>query len=737
MSNRVRQISGGILAVMALARIAPVIAEETPNPSQEKSESPVMLPAVTVTASPGDGSTESTRSYNAETVRSATRMDLTPRETPQSVSVITRERLDDLGSTTLDDALSLTTGIMVGQYDSQRTNFFARGFSINNYQIDGLPRGPNAPLQDTILWDRIEVVRGATGLMGSTGDPSASINMIRKRPTRTFQGHVNATIGSWNDRRLEVDLSSPLTEDGRVRGRIVGATQDRDSYLDRYNEKKLVGMAILEADLTPDTLLTLGADYQKNTPHAATWGALPYWTSTGELANFPRNTNFAPNWSSWTNEQNTLFTSLEHHFNNGWLLHAGYGRTVSKNTIKVGYASGYPNPVDGSGMKIDTGLYGPGEYVNNNYDLYATGPFNLLGRKHTLILGWNGGDQEYTSLKGTSSIPYSAAIPDYRTYTANISEPTFTLNGARSEGITRLTGAYTAVQWHVTDAVHIITGARISNYKTRTENYDTSGAYTNTTGSQNVKNQITPYVGFTWDLTPEWSAYASYTSVFKPQTYKDRNEQYLDPIEGSAAEAGVKAELLDGALNVSAAVFQTKQTNIAEPDSGIVLSDGSQAYRATGSGITARGFETEVSGAITDAWNVTAGYTFLNARTATGERAVPTQPRHLFQLSTAYRFDGDLQGLKVGASVRWQSATYAVSTRGRPPTFSTTPAAHIPQPSYAVVGLMASYRINKNLEAQLNVNNLFDKHYYRSMGFYDAVLWGEPRNVRLSLRASF
>lgn len=705
--------------------------------AQEAQEKTATLPTVSVSTSAETPTSESTRSYNAETVRSATRMDLTPRETPQSVSVITRERLDDMGSTTLDGALSLTTGIMVGQYDSQRTNFFARGFSINNYQIDGLPRGPNAPLQDTALWDRIEVVRGATGLMGSTGDPSASINMVRKRPTKTFQGNASVTAGRWDYRRMEADISTPLTEDGRIRGRAVLAQEDRDSYLDRYHEDKTVGMGILEMDLTRDTLLTVGADYQRNKPQGATWGALPYWTSTGELANFSRNTNFAPSWSSWMNKQKTYFGSVEHRFANGWKVHAGIGRTVSNSVVKVGYASGYPNIADGSGMKVDTGLFGPGEYVNDNYDLYATGPFSLLGRTHTLIAGWNGGDQKYTSLGGTSVVPYPSAIPNIYDYAGDIPEPSFVLNGAKSVGHTRLTGAYTAVQWNLTDTVHLITGARLSNYKTRTDNFNTSGNYTTTSGKLRVDNEVTPYLGFTWDFSNKVSAYASYTSLFKPQSYKDRNGDYLNPIEGSAAEFGVKAELFDGAANASAAIFQTKQTNIAKIDSGIVLSDGTQAYRATGSGITARGIETEVSGAITRAWNVTAGYTYLHAETATGERAVPTQPRHLIQLSTAYRFSGALQGLKVGGALRAQSGIYAVSAKGQPPAFVTTPAARIPQPSYAVVDLMASYPINKNLVAQLNVSNLFDKHYYRNLGFYDAVLWGEPRNIKVTLRATF
>ena len=326
-----------------------------PAQAADAAAADVTMPAVTVTGQ-STATTEGTQSYTAGETRSATRMDLSLRETPQSVSVITRQLLDDLGAVRLDQALAQTTGIQVGQNDTERTRFYARGFGINNLQIDGMARGGNAPLQDTILYDRIEVVRGATGLMGGTGDPSATINMIRKRPTKTFQASAGLIMGRWDDQRFEADLSTPLNAEGSVRARTALAWQKRDSYLDMYHERKTVGMVILEADLRPGTLLTAGVDFQDNKPTGATWGAVPYWNADGSLANLPRNTSLTTPWSTWANKQHTLFTSLDQRLPGNWNMHLGYARTESTNRTTVAYAgAGHPDPATGAGMRLWTG----------------------------------------------------------------------------------------------------------------------------------------------------------------------------------------------------------------------------------------------------------------------------------------------------------------------------------------------------------------------------------------------
>lgn len=726
----------GCAAVAAQTSAPPAGPEAAAAPAATRAA----LQEVTVSGR-RDARTEGRGSYTAESAGTATRMELSIRETPQSISVVTRERMDDMGLGRIDQVLEQTTGVVVGQSDSERTRFSARGFSINNFQIDGMARGANAPLSDTVLYDRVEVLRGANGLMGGTGDPSATINMVRKRPAREFKGRAGLSLGRWNDRRAEVDLSAPLTADGRVRVRAALAGQDRDAYMDLYHERKTVGMVVLEADLAPATLFTAGLDFQRNRPTGATWGAVPYWNADGSLARLPRNFSLSTPWSTWARAQETAFTSLDHRFDGGWKLHLGYARTTSRVNRLVAYGGhGYPDPQTGGGISLWTGGGSEGRSVSNNYDLYATGPFQLLGRRHTLIAGWNGHQQTATSQGGDLHQPYPDAIPDYRTWTGNIPRPLFIPDGSSTREGTRLSGGYLAGRFNLLDPLSVIVGARLSNYRTGTRAYNSGGLYQGTRGVMAVQREITPYVGVVYDLNDQFSAYASYTTLFKPQSAKDRNERFLDPETGTAAELGVKGEFWGGRLNASAALFSVMKKNLAELDpsvpAGFTLPNGGSAYVANGEGITGRGFEFDVAGQITPAWNVNAGYTYLDATTAKGERAVTHQPRHLVRLSTAYRFSGALRGLKVGGGVSAQSATYGVSRKG-PPGPVKQPNARIPQPAYAVFNLMAGYDIHKHVTAQLNINNLFDKKYYRNVGFYEGVFWAEPRNVTVSLRTTF
>ena len=709
-----------------------------PAQAADAAAADVTMPAVTVTGQ-STATTEGTQSYTAGETRSATRMDLSLRETPQSVSVITRQLLDDLGAVRLDQALAQTTGIQVGQNDTERTRFYARGFGINNLQIDGMARGGNAPLQDTILYDRIEVVRGATGLMGGTGDPSATINMIRKRPTQEFQASAGLIMGRWDDQRFEADLSTPLNAQGSVRARTALAWQKRDSYLDMYHERKTVGMLILEADLHPGTLLTTGVDFQDNTPTGATWGAVPYWNADGSLANLPRNTSLTTPWSTWANKQHTVFMSLDQRLPGNWNMHLGYARTESTNRTTVAYAgAGYPDPATGKGMRLWTGAWGAGKSTGDNFDVYASGPFTLLGRQHTAIVGWNGGNQRARSLGGEAEINYPNLVPDYRSWTGNIPRPVFHPDGSHTETVTRLAGGYVATRLSLADPLHVIIGARSSTYRTDTRSYNTQGAYTGSGDLVETRNEVTPYVGAVFDIDKHYSAYASFTQLFNPQSSKDRNNQFLAPETGDNAELGIKGDFCEGKLNASAALFHTKKKNMAELDRtvapGFLLPDGSQAMVANGAGVTAKGVEFDVSGQLSPGWEASGGYTYLHAAEADGRRAATTQPRHLLRLATSYRFDGRLAGLKAGASMTAQSATYSASWYGRPPSGEMT---NIPQAAYALVNAMASYAISRHASVQLNVNNLLDKKYYRTVGFYDSVFWGEPRSVSLAVRTTF
>ena len=264
--------------------------------------------------------TEGSGSYTPGSIATATRMVLTPRETPQSISVVTRQAMDDFGLTSIDDVMRHTPGITVSAYDSDRSNYYARGFSISNFQYDGIPSATTNvgyssgnTLSDTAIYDRIEVIKGSTGLLTGAGSLGAVINLVRKKPTSEFKGHATLGAGSWDDYRSEVDVSGPLTETGNVRGRAVAAYQDKNSYQDHYSRKTSVFYGILEFDLTPDTLLTVGGDYQDNKPMGSSWsGSYPLINAKGDLNSVKRSFNNGTDWSNWKQYTRTVFATLEH-----------------------------------------------------------------------------------------------------------------------------------------------------------------------------------------------------------------------------------------------------------------------------------------------------------------------------------------------------------------------------------------------------------------------------------------
>jgi outer membrane receptor for ferric coprogen and ferric-rhodotorulic acid len=216
------------MTMSAIAQIAPPVPAA--DMSQPASGSDSTLAPVTVTG-------RRTDDYTVKDSAAATKLTLTPRETPQSMTVITRERLDDQATTSLRQVLDNTPGIYSSAFDTERVVFYSRGFLIDTLMYDGVPALSSFDTSsidetlDSALYERIEVVRGATGLMTGAGSPAASINLVRKHAdSRTPTYSFDLTAGSWRDRRAEFDVSTPLNSDGTIRGRVVGVAEDTHSY---------------------------------------------------------------------------------------------------------------------------------------------------------------------------------------------------------------------------------------------------------------------------------------------------------------------------------------------------------------------------------------------------------------------------------------------------------------------------------------------------------------------------
>ena len=733
---------------LPLSGPATVILIALTNPASAQSEPATRtLQEVRVTAN-RDSTTEGSGSFTTTApVSTATRLGLTPRETPQSMTVITRERMEEQGLQTLSETMSQVTGVYVNYNDTERITYNARGYPITNFQVDGMLNTFGGSLKtngDNVVYDRIEVVRGATGLTTGAGDPSATINQVRKRPTPHFQANAALRVGSYSLRRGELDLSAPLAFDGRVRGRFVVAKEATDSFRRFYEKDTDAVYGIIEADLGPATTLSLGHERQSSDPRGVSWGTVLYWNADGSRANLPYDLNLSTPWASWNIKERKTFATVDHRINADWTVRAGFSHSnrVQDGSLYYGFG-GYPRP-DGSGITVAFGRF-PSDEDMDVLDLNVAGKFDALGRRHDVLFGWGRSTKELTSARVITETmpPGYSLIPDWRSWSGDVPQFGTSLSSVPSSiGKIRQQAGYLATRLHLADPLKAVLGLRYGQYETRTRNFNAAGEITSTPGYKN-DGVVTPYAGLLYDLTPQWTLYTSYTSIFQPQNYRDSNNDPLEPVDGNSYELGIKGELLDRRLNVSAAVFRSRKDNVAEIDDSVPpnsLPGAEQAYRSSGKGNVIDGVEFEALGQITPRWNLAAGYSHTRARNASGQPINTIVPRNLLRLFTTYRF-GDEERWTVGGGIDWQSSIWSVAQQptgafdanGAP----VTAQSRIVQDSVWLASLMVGYRINNHLRAGLNVRNLFDKHYANRVGFYNGLHYADPRIVMLTLRANY
>lgn len=671
----------------------------------------------------GLATTEGSGSYTTGSMTTATKLPLSIRQTPQSVSVITRQRIDDQGMNDLNDVVKYAPGVTLRKFGSDRQQFLARGFTIDNLMYDGLPTIVSNFTLDTIsgadlaMYDRVEVVRGATGLMTGAGSPSATLNLVRKRPTATPQVSVTTSAGSWDRYRTEVDASNKLNESGTLRGRVVTAYEKGNSFVDERDKERQTFYGVLEADLNDSTTWTLGASKQRDDA-TSDWGSLPAGRN-GENLHLPRSTFLSNDWAYWDRDNISVFTDLTHRFDSGWSAKLAAARIWAESDM----FSSYMTTLGATGFGQASGQYDTTD-VQTNLDGSLSGPFQLFGREHDLMFGVSRREEKFDQTGGYyGSTPIN--IYDFNPH--SIPKPDIsTRTGYESKNTATEDGVYAAARFNPIDPLHIIVGSRISwyDYKNRSAN----------TGDYKVTQEVTPYAGVVYDLNETYSAYASYTEIFKPQNQQDLGGGILDPMTGESYEIGLKGEYLDGGLNASLALFDMTQENraYAIPDQPATCQQQNRTcYEAAGE-VRSRGIDAEVTGALTPDWQFSAAYTlvlsqYVKDRTfEKGNLFAPNQPKHLFKAATTYHLPGDLNKMRVGADVLAQSETYNRVGNG-----------HSVQDAYAVVGLMAGYRFDEHWDARVNLNNVFDEKYWQGIPTATGSgVYGDPRNVMFSLKWS-
>ncbi|USA53120.1 TonB-dependent siderophore receptor [Acinetobacter sp. C32I] len=677
------------------------------------------LPTITVKAEEGAlAVTEGKKSYTAKSTNTSTKLNLSLRETPQSVKVLTREYLDDANITSFQDMLNNVTGVTVNQWD-ERQYPTARGFDVDYYLFDGVPSnvGMDANDPDLTMYDRVELVKGANGLMTGAGNPAIAINMIRKHANaKELTGNVSTSLGSWNAWSSSADISTPLNADGSVRGRVVVKHEDTDSYMDRYEKTNNVVYAVVDADITDKTYLSVGAGYQNLERDGVRWGGLPAFYTDGTRTHFDRSKSVSSDWTYWNTDTTTAFATLKQNLFNDINLNVNYAYREVKQDTALLYSWG---KLDRATNTLDSFMTWSDatQTKENNIDTYLSAPFTLGGLKQEIVAGFmynqSKKDKWYS---GTPPIA-SGAVLDF-------DHPNIPLIGAiqnnnlyQPPNKTTQTGAYLAGKFSLLEPLKLITGVRLSNWKYESDNGE---------GNREFNNEVTPYAGLVFDFLDQYSWYASYTSIFKPEDKRDANRQYLDPREGKSYETGLKGEFLDGKLNAALSVFKTQQDNVAEEIVGVFVPDTNgnptteKAYRSV-DGVESKGVEFELDGEIKDNWNLSFGVAHFNAKDAKGNEVQTMSSRTSANLFTKYTLDK----WSVGGGLNYKSKFYTGEGSQR-----------ISQDAYALANLMVGYDIDSNIKAQINLNNVFDKKYYAGIG-NNSMVYGSPRNVTLTLRYQF
>jgi outer membrane receptor for ferric coprogen and ferric-rhodotorulic acid len=672
---------------------------------------PVAADAPRINHSKDPEATENSNSYTASNAGVGTKSGASIKDTPQTISVLTRQRLDEQNLTTVEDAMRNVTGMTVLQTDGGRSDIFSRGFRVDTIQLDGVTTNTTAFFSqpDLYFYDRVEVLRGPNALFTGSGGPSGSINLVRKRALDIVQFQNSASYGSFNTKRGEFDLTGPLTADKRLRARLAGAFDDKEFFYKPSFMNKPSIYGTVEYDLTERTTLSAGTMYNKT--DYLPFAGLPAYAN-GTQVNVPRETMFGADWNRWTSTTFDKFIELEHKFYNGGRAKISF-RDVERDADAI-YATPASaiNPVTGNGTLNRIHL-APTQN-NQTVDAFVTTPFELFGQTQNVTVGADWREFRYVLRNGSASA-----------VTQNIFNPVplpyvdIPLN-AGTRTVETQSGVYGQMRFKPIDWLTLIAGGRLSQWETSNQSLS-SGVIS---GVSSISDRVTANYGVVVDLTKQVAVYGSYADIFLPQTAVSVNGSVISPRTGSQQEAGIKTSLLAGRLNAHIAVFKINDVNRALTD------PANPGFSLAAGEAESRGWETEVSGRILPGWDLSAGYAYTETKYLTdtvtneGQPFQTLTPNHSYNLWSRYLFEhGPLQGLSVAGGARIVSSFY---TRSGAITFT--------QAGYQVFTAQLGYQFTPAVWATLTATNVLDRNYYQYVNTATTGnRFGEPRSVMLKV----
>ncbi|TED37226.1 Fe(3+)-pyochelin receptor FptA [Pseudomonas aeruginosa] len=665
---------------------------------------------------------ESTSATQPPGVTTLGKVPLKPRELPQSASVIDHERLEQQNLFSLDEAMQQATGVTVQPFQLLTTAYYVRGFKVDSFELDGVPtllgNTASSP-QDMAIYERVEILRGSNGLLHGTGNPAATVNLVRKRPQREFAASTTLSAGRWDRYRAEVDVGGPLSASGNVRGRAVAAYEDRDYFYDVADQGTRLLYGVTEFDLSPDTLLTVGAQYQ-HIDSITNMAGVPM-AKDGSNLGLSRDTYLDVDWDRFKWDTYRAFGSLEQQLGGGWKGKVSAEYQEADSRLRYAGSFGAIDLQTGDGGQL-TGAAYKFKSIQRSLDANLNGPVRLFGLTHELLGGVTYAQGETRQDTARFLNLPNTPVNVYRWDPHGVPRPQ--IGQYTSPGTTTTTqkGLYALGRIKLAEPLTLVVGGRESWW-----DQDTPAT------RFKPGRQFTPYGGLIWDFARDWSWYVSYAEVYQPQADRQTwNSEPLSPVEGKTYETGIKGELADGRLNLSLAAFRIDLENNPQEDPDHPGPPNNPFY-ISGGKVRSQGFELEGTGYLTPYWSLSAGYTYTSteylkdSQNDSGTRYSTFTPRHLLRLWSNYDLPWQDRRWSVGGGLQAQS-DYSVDYRG----------VSMRQGGYALVNMRLGYKIDEHWTAAVNVNNLFDRTYYQSLSNPNwNNRYGEPRSFNVSLRGAF
>ncbi|EMQ0935829.1 Fe(3+)-pyochelin receptor FptA [Pseudomonas aeruginosa] len=704
--NRHTPLCLGLL--LALSPLAAAVADARKDGETELPDMVISGESTSATLPPG--------------VTTLGKVPLKPRELPQSASVIDHERLEQQNLFSLDEAMQQATGVTVQPFQLLTTAYYVRGFKVDSFELDGVPallgNTASSP-QDMAIYERVEILRGSNGLLHGTGNPAATVNLVRKRPQREFAASTTLSAGRWDRYRAEVDVGGPLSASGNVRGRAVAAYEDRDYFYDVADQGTRLLYGVTEFDLSPDTLLTVGAQYQ-HIDSITNMAGVPM-AKDGSNLGLSRDTYLDVDWDRFKWDTYRAFGSLEQQLGGGWKGKVSAEYQEADSRLRYAGSFGAIDPQTGDGGQL-TGAAYKFKSIQRSLDANLNGPVRLFGLTHELLGGVTYAQGETRQDTARFLNLPNTPVNVYRWDPHGVPRPQ--IGQYTSPGTTTTTqkGLYALGRIKLAEPLTLVVGGRESWW-----DQDTPAT------RFKPGRQFTPYGGLIWDFARDWSWYVSYAEVYQPQADRQTwNSEPLSPVEGKTYETGIKGELADGRLNLSLAAFRIDLENNPQEDPDHPGPPNNPFY-ISGGKVRSQGFELEGTGYLTPYWSLSAGYTYTSteylkdSQNDSGTRYSTFTPRHLLRLWSNYDLPWQDRRWSVGGGLQAQS-DYSVDYRG----------VSMRQGGYALVNMRLGYKIDEHWTAAVNVNNLFDRTYYQSLSNPNwNNRYGEPRSFNVSLRGAF